>query len=228
MTIAEDELSISVIRDNKNLIYNRTSPDGGIEKVILSENERLILNPIEPLNTPKELTPNLLIEFEKEVIIGPEAKRKIYLKFPIEIGVFLSLNKKNYEIIDITTLSKMKYTLYGSVAKGMICKYWKSDIYASIPSTNQVYEGVMELNIENKTTYWVNVTKVIFNAYSMKIYYDDNMVSMKGNMEIIAPHIAETSIINSPIKKGMNKSIEYFTTRKIPVVMTKFVMEAGL
>ncbi|MDY6966760.1 MAG: DUF432 domain-containing protein [Halobacteriota archaeon] len=228
MTIEEDDLFISVMRDNNNLIYNRTCANEDVEKIILADNERLILNPIEPLNKPKELTPNLLIEFEKEVLIDPEAKRKIYLKFPIEIGVFLSSNKKNHEIIDILTLSKKKYTLYGSMTKGLICKYWKSDIYTSVPSTNPIYEGVIELNIENKTTYWVNVTKVIFNAYSMKIYYDDNMVSMKGKMEIIAPHIAETSIINSPIKKGMNKSIEYFTTRKIPVVMTKFVMEAGL
>ena len=54
------------------------------------------------------------------------------------------------------------------------------------------------------------------------------MVSMKGNMEIINHNISETSIINSPIEKGMIKSIEYYTARKLPVVITKFVMGAGL
>lgn len=229
MRIEEDEISISVDLDKDNLIYNRSCADEGVEKIILlADNGILFINPIEPLNKPKELTPYLLIEFEKDVLIGPWARRKIYLKFPIEIGVFLSSNKKNHEILDVMTLSKKKYTLYGSITKGLICKYWKSDIYTSIPSTNPIYEGVLKLNIKNETADWINASKVVLNAYSMKIYYNNSMVSMKANMDIRNSNIAETSIIDSPIEKGMSKSIEHYTTRKIPAVITKFVMEAGL
>ena len=46
-------------------------------------------------------------------------------------------------------------------------------------------------------------------------------------MDIISPEIAETSVIDRPFKKGMVKSLELYTSRRIPVVITKFVMEAG-
>lgn len=227
LNISDEGIFISIEKDGKNLIYKRDCVGDTVEKLLLSENNKIVVNPVEPLNKPKELTPNLLIEFEKKVLIDPEAKRKIYLKFPIEIGVFLFSNKKNYEILDIITLSKMKYTLYGSITKGMICKYWKSDIYFSFPSLNPIYEGGLELNIKNETSDWINVTKVILNAYFMKIYYGGGISSIKANMEIVSPEIAETSVIDRPFKKGMEKSLELYSSRRIPVVITKFVMEDG-
>jgi len=120
------------------------------------------------VNKPKELTPHFLIEFERSVFIEPSARRTVFVKFPVEIGVFVH-GKKDFQILDVLTLNKQKFTLYGDVVSGVICKYWKSEVYSTIPDTNPVYEGVIELNITNTTARWVEVTKAVFAAYGMKI-----------------------------------------------------------
>ena len=62
----------------------------------------------------------------------------------------------------------------------------------------------------------------------MKIYYNDDMVSMKGKMSIVTASTAETDFVDSPLIKGMNKSLELYTVRKIPMLSRKFVMRDGI
>ena len=105
-------------------------------------------------------------------MVEPGATQKIYAKYPLEIGVFISRNE-NFKILDIFTLMKQKFTLYGGPSRGVICKYWRSAVYSSIPSVNPIHEGVVELSITNTSAKWVEVTKAVFNAYGMKMYYSD-------------------------------------------------------
>ncbi|MCD4845050.1 MAG: DUF432 domain-containing protein [Methanosarcinales archaeon] len=227
LRIVHEGISFSIERDRRSLLYKRECMDEEVENIFLSSNSRVLINPIEPLNMPKELTPYLLIEFEKSIFIEPMTNRKIFLTFPVEIGIFVH-GKKEYQIIDVLTLAKQKFTLYGSVKSGIICKYWKSDVYSTMPDINPIYEGGIELNLTNTTTRWVEVTKAVFNAYGMKIYYSDDMVSMKANMKILSKKIAEISFVGSHLKKGMKRSLELYISRKIPMIATKFLMEEGI
>ncbi len=88
----------------------------------------------------------------------------------------------------------------------------------------------MELNITNTTTRWVEVTKVVLAAYGMKIYYSENMVAMRANMKITSKKVAEIDFVNSPLEKGMKRSLELYTSRlrQIPVIATKFLMDEGI
>lgn len=225
--IVKEGITLSVEREGEVLLYRRKSVDENVEKILLTRNGKILINPVEPLNKPKELTSYLLIEFERTLVVEPRATRKIYVKFPVEIGVFISGNK-NFEILDILTLMKQKFTLYGDPRSGVICKYWGSEVYSSMPSVNPLHEGVMELSITNTTIKWVEVTKAVFNAYGMKMYYSDDMVSMKANMKIMDGKIAETDFFDSALEKGMKKSLELYTVRKLAVVATKCVMGAGI
>lgn len=227
LRIVKEGISLSIEKEGEILVYRRECPGERIEKAILTSNGKILFNPVEPLNKPKEITSYLLIELERALVVEPKATRKIFLKFPVEIGVFMSKNK-NFEILDILSLSRQKFTLYGDPESGVICKCWRSEVCSLIPSLNPLYEGVIELTIRNTTAEWIEITKAVFNAYEMKIYYDDKMVSMKANMKIMSKQIAETDFVDSPLKKGMNKSLGVYTTRKLPVVTTKFVMEWGL
>jgi hypothetical protein len=222
----EREFTLSVEERGENFVYRRESGDEIVEKMLLAGDGKLLVNPVEPLNKPKEITPLLLIEFQKPVVIEPGAKRKIFLKFPIEIGVFISGGKK-LDVLDIFTIARQKYTLYGDVSTGKICRYWKSDVYPSIPEADPVREGILELRFENLSRGWVEVTRAVFNAYGMKIYYSDSMVSMRGNMRILGEGTAETYFSNSPLEKGMKKAVELYTARRL-AISTKFLMEAGL
>jgi len=223
----DDRLTLSIEVEGDVKHYSRECLGEKVEKTIHSKDNRILINPVEPVNTPKDITSYLLIDFEKPVIIEPETSIKIYLKFPVEIGIFIS-GKKKIEIIDVLTLVNQKFTLYGTPRHGIICKYWSSNVYVSMPTTDPMYEGVIQLEIINTSTHWTEVTKAVFNAYAMKIYYNDDIVSMQAKMKIMAGENAETDFVNLPLKSSMRKSVELYTTRIAPVLGTKFVMENGL
>ncbi|UCG68731.1 MAG: DUF432 domain-containing protein [Thermoplasmata archaeon] len=225
--IENEDILITVEKKGDNLIYKREFSGETIEKILLTKSNKIHVNPIEPLHKPRELTPYLLIKPENPIVIEPKVKRIIYLKFPIEIGIFIS-GLEEFKVLDILTLVKQKFTLYGEVRGGIICKFWESEVYDSVPSINPHKEGVIELTINNTTGRWHEITQPVFNAYGMKIYYGNKTVSMRATMKIYTGGIGETEFFDSPIYKGMSKSLELYTARKIPVVSTKFIMEWGL
>jgi hypothetical protein len=225
--LEEEGIALSLEKEGKGFIYRSACAGARLEKILLVRTGNVFINPIEPLNKPKELTSSLLIEFEKALLIEPEATKKIFISYPIEIGVFIS-TKTAVEVLDIFTLVRQKLTLYGDPRSGVICKYWGSNVYSSVPPVNPLHEGIVELSIKNTTKDWVKVTKAIFNAYGMKIYYRDDLVAMKATMKIMPGNLAETEFFDAPIEPGMKKSLELYTVRKLAVKTTKFIMEAGL
>ncbi|MFO7966420.1 MAG: DUF432 domain-containing protein [Archaeoglobaceae archaeon] len=225
-SIETETISISVEKEENKFLYQRESQEGKVEKIIAANSGRLIVNPVEPLNKPVEVTSYLEIEFDKTIVVEPKSSKKVYLTFPIEIGVFAS-SKKDVEVLDIFTFVGQKYTLYGEPSEGVVCRYWKSDIYSKMPETDRLREGVMELAIINEIGEWVEVNKAVFNAVGMKIYYND-IVSVKATMEVGSKTIAETDFRDSPVVSGMKKSIELYTARKVPLIGKKMIMGWGL
>jgi hypothetical protein len=207
--------------------YFRQSNTEDIRKTIASKAKNVFICPVEPINTPKTITSYLLLEFETSLIIEPESKSTVFLKFPIEIGIFLKHGKKT-EIIDIFGLGKQKFILYGKPEKGIICKHWKSAVHHSIPEANPLLEGVLELSINNQSTNWVEITKSVLNAYGMKIFFDAGLVAMKAHMLVENKETAETGFEDSPLRKKMEKSMEVYTLSRLSITSTKYKMEYGL
>ncbi len=225
--IEHEGISLSIEKEGNLYTYKRKALYGTEEKILLFNTGKVLLNPIEPLNRPKEITSFLLIELEKSIVVGPGTSKSIYIKFPIEIGVFISNNKK-FEILDVMTMVNQKFTLYGDPATGIICKYWTSSVYSEIPEANPMREGVIKVNIENNTSRWIEVSKAVFNADDMRIYYNNYLVSMKAKMKILGEQMAETVFINAPLKADMTKSLELYSAGKVSVLGPKFLMEVGL
>ena len=227
LSIEREGISLSIQKDGKNLIYHRDCLGEQVEKHLLAGKGKILLNPVEPVNTPKALTPYLLIDFEKSLLSEPKKTRTIFITFPLEIGVYSSTNK-DFEILDIFTLAKQKFTLYGDPRNGVLCKYWKSPVYPTIPSLKPLQEGLIEIAVTNTNPQWVEVTRAVFNAYGMKLYYNKKTVSMKANINIKTRDSAETEFIDTPLQKGMTDSLEVYTSRKISISKPKFSMEFGL
>jgi hypothetical protein len=227
LTIEKEGILLSVSKHGEGMLYRRKCCYDEVEKVLLTDQNKILINPVEPQQRPKTLTPYLLIEFEKPVVVGPKEKQRIYLKFPIEIGVFVT-GHQDIQILDLFTLVKQKFTLYGDVREGIICEHWKSPISHSVPSVDPLREGVVELLLNNTISRWTEVRRVVMNAYDMKIYYNPTLVSMKANMRVTTPVVAEVDFYDSPIHKDMTKSLELYTARKIAMAMKRFVMEWGL
>ena len=227
LSISRDELTISIDQSGDTWFYQRECAGDRNEKKLLTPSDTVLINPVEPLNRPKEITSFLMVEFERNLMIEPGVKRRVFLTFPIEIGVFMP-SKKGLEVIDIFTLQKQKFTLYGDPRTGVICKYWTSGIHPAEPQTDPLRQGVLRLTVSNAGDHWVELTRAVFNAYGMKLFYSDDLVSMKATMKILGRHMAETDFTNSPLKKDMTSSTELYTARKLAVTVPKFIMELGL
>ena len=226
-TEEHEGILLSVEKEGAHFIYKRQCLEESAEKILAISEGKVIVNPIEPLTKPKELTPYFLIAFRRKVIIEPKATQRLYLKFPIEIGAYISYQGE-FKLLDSFSLMKPKFTLYGTPGKGFICKYHKSDIFPAKPEADPLQEGVLGLTITNGTSNWIEVGQAVFNAYGMKIYFNDTLVSMKSTMEIRGGEIAETEFVDAPLEPEMKKSLEVYRVKKLSLATTKFVMESGI
>ena len=225
--LKQTDLQITVSEDHNSFSYFRNCQDDLAEKLILMNLTEILIAPIEPLNLPSQVAAYLMIEFGREIMLEPDAKQTIYLTFPIEIGVFVG-KKSKYELLDVFTLTKPRYTLYGEPRNGFLCKYWKSKIYLEEPAPDPMREGVIKLTIDNVSHEWVAVNKALFNGMGMKIYYNNNCVSMKAQMKVLEEEAAEIQFYSSALHKEMKKSPELYTLKRLSVVSKKAIMLEGI
>jgi hypothetical protein len=227
LKIETEGLSLVLEKEGDNLVYKRDCLGNEEEKTLLTGKEEILLNPVEPLHTPKKLTSYLMIAFEDELVVEPKASKKVFVTFPVEIGVFLKALKK-FDLLDVVSLVKSKFTLYGTPRGGSICKYWHSAVHFAVPAVNIFHEGVMSLRIKNETDRWETVTKVVLNGYGMKIHFNETIASTKAEMKIIDRGLAETEFVGSPMEKGMTKAQETYVSGMISMEPTRFVMNEGI
>ncbi len=227
LKIAVDGLTLSIGKNKEGLFYKRKLMEDEVEKILLSTGGKIIINPVEPMNIPKQITHYFQVQFEKPVMVGPKKSNSIFLTFPIEIGVFISENRRS-KLIDVFSFVKNKYTLYGDPKSGMICRYWKSRVYPKLPKLDPIHEGVLKLTIKNMTNRWMELTNAVFYGYGMEIYYSQDLVSMVTTMKIKNKQLAETDVIDSPLKKGMTRSLETLPLKLMPLPEKKVFMEGGL
>lgn len=219
------KLSIDVAHDT--LVYRRECGDETVEKTLMKSNCKVIIYPVEPVNRPRNITSYFLVELERPVLIPPEETCTIYSTFPIEMGVFVFGNK-SISIVDIFSFIKPKYIQYGELTKGIICRYWKGKVTMVPPATDPLREGILEMSLTNPTQVWMEIRKVVFDAFPMKIYYSHDCVSLRGVLRIIKEGMAETWFIDSPLKEEMEKAYELYHIRRPAVISKRFIMEGGL
>ncbi|MCF7918950.1 MAG: DUF432 domain-containing protein [Candidatus Cloacimonetes bacterium] len=222
-----EDIKISLLKNGTGYEYLRDCQGKTANKLIQSDIDEILISPVEPLNLPNQISNFLLVEFFREMMLQPNFNALIYLTFPIEIGVFVG-RKDKHEILDIFTLSRLKYTLYGEPRDGVICKYWQSTVHQQEPDTDPLREGVIQLNIVNNSHNWVQVNKALFNGNGMKLYYNKQYVSLKATMKILEEEAAEVEFHNSPLHRDMKKASELFSTRRLSSSSRKAVMLEGI
>jgi hypothetical protein len=220
--------SLSIERDGNFFKYRRECQQECVEKIVASANPAIFIHPVEPINLPKEVTRYLEIVFPP-VIIEPESKKTVFLTFPLEIGVFVKA-KDDYQLLDVFSRCRPKYSLYGSPENGVITRYHESPISESCGETDPACEGVLQLDIRNTSRGWVEVSHVVFESHDMQIYFGD-LVAMSGEMVIFSKMLAETRIYEHPFREGMEPAIPAIKARKlflVDVEKKSFLMEHGV
>ncbi|MCF7911971.1 MAG: DUF432 domain-containing protein [Candidatus Cloacimonetes bacterium] len=225
--INQSDLQITVLQAQNSFSYLRNCAGNIVEKLILMNLSDILIAPVEPINLPSPVASYLMIEFAREIMLEPETKQTVYLTFPIETGVFVG-KKGKFELLDVFTFTKPRYTLYGEPRNGFICKYWKSRIFLEEPETDPMVEGIIKLDIDNASHEWVTVNKALFNGVGMKIYYNQNCVSMKAQMKVLEEEVAEIQFLSSALHKEMKKSPELYSLKRLSVVSKKAIMLEGI
>jgi hypothetical protein len=221
-----EEVSVWFERSDGFCTYNRWLGGDKLHKIIGGVPGGIIINPVEPVNLPKEVTRFLEIHFTP-VAVGPDGNQVVYLRFPLEIGVFLE-SKGDYYVLDVFTLTRPKYSLYGPAGEGVITRYAESQVYDSIPGTDPTKEGVMALSITNSSKNWVEVSRVVINTDTLSLFYGE-LVSIVAGMEILSRDIADIHTEDRPLLEGMKQSVLVMKTKKtlIPDKL-QFMMEFGV
>lgn len=227
-SIEHADISLSIERRGDAIVYRRQLGEERAEKLLLGGGRgSIVINPVEPLNLPRDLTPYLYLDFQRPAALAPKSTSTVFVTFPVEIGVFLKDNGE-IETLDIFTLARQKYTLYGDPRNGMLCRYWSTPVVTEPPRPDRLHEGVMELKLVNATGTWIELTKAVFSAYGMKLYYSDELVAMRADMEVTGATSANTDFRDMPLEQHMSKSLELYTARKLVVLFPKFTMTDGL
>jgi len=213
--LREEEISIEVERSARYLTYKRVCMGESVERKIASKDGSIIINPVEPLNLPKEVTRYLEVHFNP-IFVEPETTHKMYLTFPVEIGVFIRA-KEDSDLLDVFSLTKPKYSLYGPPDYGCVTRWHESRIYPDIPDTDPLRDGVIDLTIVNEGRTWIEVSRAVFVNAGMAIWYG-NYVAMSARMELFSNVVAETRVLSTSEKPGMTRSLPAYSAKKVSVV----------
>lgn len=219
-------ITIAVNSNGAIATYLRKSPGETITKRLGYPGGRVIINPVEPVNLPSEVTGILEFHFIP-ITLRPGSTIAICLKFPVEIGVFVGEDTA-YTLLDVFSLAKPKYSLYGTPEKGVITRHVECDVHESPPPTNPLEEGVLFLTLRNSAKDWVEVTRAVFDASSIRIFHG-MVVAMHGEMEVFSRLVAETRFLDLPPGEEMKQSLRvYPTKRSLIPEKDLFMMEYGV
>lgn len=206
--------------------YSRVTSEAMVEKILGNDEKSILINPVEPINLPVPLCRHLEIAFPP-VILRPRTERKIYLTFPVEIGVFLGW-KGNYAILDLFSFAPAKFSLYGTPSNGIITRWYYSRTHGTPPDVDRRLEGVLELTLKNRSADYIEVGRTIFERSEMSIFYGTT-VSMHAVMEIYSHVVANTRFPSRTPSPKSSSSLALYTAQKLPVVQQKgFLMEHGV
>jgi hypothetical protein len=225
ISYAGDQISIRLDRSFQLPRYERVCCGEKVVKTLSLRKGTIIINPVEPVNLPLLLTSHLEIGFPT-IVLPPAASQALFLLFPLEIGVFLEVGG-DVHVLDIFSLSKSKFSLYGSPEAGVITRWHHSEVYTTKPDPDQHKAGVLNMSIRNTSGETVEVSRAVFDSDSIHLFYGEH-VEMSGQMQIFSPRIARTDIRSAPPMPGMERCVEIYTAKKIPVVQGRgFLMESG-
>ena len=177
------EIKIDKIGENAFSYFRKDSEGKVIEKMIpvKSDEIKIELAPIRPLNHPARRTGHVFLKFDREIYLSKNSAASIFVHCPIEIGIFL-IHGSNRESLDWVTCNPLnsRFGLYGSPDTGTLCKYAQVSLATDYNDSLPYVEGVMKIIIENTLSSGQTISKVIFPITDNSLYYEDSKTIIDG------------------------------------------------
>lgn len=228
LNIENENLAVSMEKEGNSLLYRRRCGGESREKIILGADGRVLFNPVEPVHKPREITTNFLIELEETLSVRPRETAEVMLTIPVEIGAVYFPEDQSSIVLDVFTFGTPKYTLYGEPGTGMICRYWKSRVHTLTPAPDPRLAGVMYLQIKNTQPRWIEISRAVFCAHDLQIYYNRHLVCCSAYMRVLSETSAETGFNSFSPQADMELSTKLLVPKKTIIAGPKCVMEEGI
>jgi len=204
-------LNYSITKEKDHLVYQK-----GEKKIEIPSNLTIKEFPILSIN--EAITEYFGIVFEQPIYIGEEQEVKLYVKLPLDIGIYVS-DGSNYKLIDVIEIYTKKYALYGTIGEGVIYRYWKTNAFLVLPITS-VNEAITLIEIINKAGSVGSISKIIFNTKFFSLYTKEGkfygerirVTRLQKGLALVRlmnkPTIEDAEIIPTTISKGIGGQFE--------------------
>jgi len=171
------------ITDNAFSYFRKNSEGRIIEKIIpvKSNDLKIELAPIRPLNHPARRTDHIFLKFDKAIHLSANSAASIFIHCPIEVGIFL-IHDSIHDSLDWITCDPLnsRFALYGSPDTGTLCKYAKVSSAIDYNDSNSYLEGVMQIILENTLSSSQSISKVVFPITDNALYYENSKTIIDG------------------------------------------------
>ncbi len=158
--------------------YTRKDAEDNILKKIIpikSPDLTLELCPIRPLNHPARRTSHVYLDFESPVFLSEGSAATVFVRCPIEIGVFL-VHGQHKDSLDWFTCDPVnsRFCLYGSPESGTLCKYTNSEIVESYEDSIPFRNAILKIDIKNELDKGFTISKIVFPITNNSLYYKNS------------------------------------------------------
>jgi len=179
----------TIARDKNFLIISDKYHE---ERFVVDPNSKVNLKPTVPLNVPSRITGYLMVEFKNPLVVSGE--KSYWVNVPYELKVIVNGNTVGY-----VTPVNVKYILYGDIVDGIICRYFKSEVYSEAKGDSTVARAMLKFKIKGSKV----IRRIVLPAENVKFYVKDDIyyyevleVTSEGKI------ITVTLTGNPPIKKA--------------------------
>ena len=171
------------ISDNAFSYFRKNSEGQIIEKIIpvKSNDLKIELAPIRPLNHPARRTNHIFLKFDKAIHLSANSAASIFIHCPIEVGIFL-IHDSIHDSLDWITCDPLnsRFALYGAPDTGILCKYAKVSSAIDYDDSNSYLEGVMQIILENTLSSSQSISKVVLPITDNTLYYQNTKTIIDG------------------------------------------------
>lgn len=196
------EIKIERIGKNVFSYIKNDSKSNTVEKIIPIQSDDLTIEiaPIRPLNFPARRTSYIYLDFETPVFLSENSAATIFIRCPIEIGIFL-VHDGHKDSLDCFTCDpkNSRFGLYGAPDSGTLCKYAKSEIVESHDDSIPFVNAVLELKMNNELDRGNSISKIIFSISDNSLYYKNSKSIIDSVESVLKKKLALETIDVSTI-----------------------------
>ncbi|MBR9680796.1 MAG: DUF432 domain-containing protein [Candidatus Altiarchaeota archaeon] len=166
---------------------------------LVAKKLELEIRPMMPTGLPEELTTLFLVKYN-ELVLGASEKTIIFLKIPIEVGVFFK-----GELIDRFGFVREDFELYGPVDGGRVVRAVNSNILENPDAHKDQKSAIIPLRIKNFSRKNMKSSQVLIDSNFLEIYYDKKRVATEMVKLDIRDAVSKVRYLNKAHFKGMTK-----------------------